>query len=144
MNRREFVAAASGAALAPPPSSRFIKSICAVTFPQEMPYAECFRQAKNAGFDGVEIQLSREITLDSTADDGKRIGDAARKAGVAIASMWVSRAFDQNPLNSPDPAVRARGVESLQKAIELASHLSAGALLLVPGRLGSEIGRAHV
>ncbi len=137
MNRREFLAATGAAVAAPPPGSQFIKSICAVIFPQEMSYAECFRQAKNAGFEGVEIQLGREITLDSTPEQAKQIGEAARQAGVAVASMWVSRAFDQNPLNSPDPAVRARGVDSLKKAIQLAPHVGCGALLLVPGRLGS-------
>jgi L-ribulose-5-phosphate 3-epimerase len=140
MNRREFVAAA-GAAFAPPAAPapagpQFIKSICAVIFPRHMPYAECFAQARNAGFEAVEIQLSREITLDSTPDQAKRIGEAARKAGVAIASMWV-QPLAQNPLNSPDSAVRARGVETIEKSIELAAHLNCGALLLVPGRLGS-------
>src|SRR2546423_1620541 len=131
MTRREFAATAAGAAavLNAQPSSRFIKSICAVIFPEKMPYAECFRQAHNAGFAGVEIQLGREITLDSTADQAKQVGESARKAGVAIASMWVSEAFSKNPLNSPDPAVRARGVEDLKKAIELAPHLGCGALL---------------
>jgi len=137
MTRRNFVAAAAGMAAAAPPSSQFIKSICAVIFPQSMPYAECFAQAKNAGFDGIEIQLSREITEQSTPEEAKRVGEAARKAGISIASLWVSRAFDQNPLNSPDAAARERGVQSLIKAIELATHLECGALLLVPGRLGS-------
>ena len=143
MNRREFALSAAVAALAarspgePPSASQFIKSICVVIFPQQMPYAECFRQAKNAGFEGVEIQLGREITLDSTPDQARQIGETARKAGVTIVSMWVSRAFDKYPLNSPDPEIRARGVEALRKAIELAPHLGCGALLLVPGRLGS-------
>ena len=136
MNRREFVAATAGAALTPPPTSQFIKSICAVIFPHEMPYAECFVEARNAGFDGVEIQLSREITLDSTPDQVKRIGDAARKAGVTIASMWVQW-LGQTPINSPDPEVRARGVEAIKKAIEFAGYAGCGALLLVPGRLGA-------
>ncbi len=139
MHRRNFLAVAAGAAVSPatPPSdARFIKSICAVIFPREMPYAECFRQAKSAGFDGIEIQLGREITLDSTADQVKAIGDAARKAGVSIASLWVSQPLGTNPLNSADPEVRARGVAAIQKSVEFASDLGCGALLLVPGRLG--------
>src|SRR2546425_1004821 len=135
MNRREFLAATSAAA-ASPATSQFVKSICAIIFPQGMPYAECFTQAKSAGFDGIEIQLGREITLDSTPDQVKQIGDAARKAGITIASMWVSRPFDENPLNSADPNVRARGVEALRKAIQFAPLLGCGALLIVPGRLG--------
>lgn len=141
MNRREFVAAtgaalASRAAAAPASGNPFIKSICAVIFPHAMPYAECFAQAKNAGFDAVEIQLSREITLDSTPDQVRRVGEAARQAGIAVASMWV-QPLARNPLNSPDPEVRARGVETIRKAIEFAAYLNCGALLLVPGRLGN-------
>ena len=148
MQRRQFLLSAAGAAVsaggatpapaaAPAGSGQFIKSICAVIFPREMPYAECFHQAKNAGFDGVEIQLGREITAESTAEQAKQVGEAARQAGVTIVSMWVSGAFDKAPLNSPDPEIRARGVEALHKAIELATHLNCGALLLVPGRLGN-------
>jgi hexulose-6-phosphate isomerase len=140
MHRRHFLAASAGAAVAaahPPAPGVYIKSICAGIFPAPLPYAECFRQAKNAGFDGIEISLGREITLDSTADQVKAVGEAARKAGVAIASLWVSQPLAANPLNSPDPEVRARGVEGIKKAIEFATHLGCGALLLVPGRLGA-------
>jgi len=137
MNRREFVAATAGAALAAPPAGQFIKSICAVIFPSTMSYAECFRQAKNAGFDAIEIQLGREITLESTPLQARLLGDAAREAGVAIASLWVSQPLGANPLNSPDPEARARGIEGIKKAIEMATYLGCGALLLVPGRLGA-------
>ena len=143
MNRREFVVATTGTVLAgrapatPPPSGQFIKSITATIFPDSMPYAECFRQAKNAGFEGVEIQMGREVTLTSPPDQVKRVGEAARQAGVAIASMWVSQPLAKNPLNSPDPEARARGVEAIGKAIELATYLGCGALLLYPGRLGT-------
>ncbi len=136
MNRREFVALAAGAAVARPPGSQFIKSICAVIFPRQMPYAECFRQAKSAGFDGVEIQLGREITPSSTPDQVKAVGEAAHQAGVAIASMWV-QPLGSAPLNSPDADVRARGVAAIEKAVEFATYLDCGALLLVPGRLGT-------
>lgn len=143
MHRRDFGRTAAGALVAggspalAASSSQFRKSICAGIFPREMPYAECFRQAKNAGFEGVEIQLGREITLDSTPEQAKQIGEAAHQAGITIVSLWVSGPFDKSPLNSPDPEARARGVEALEKAISLAPHLGCGALLLVPGRLGS-------
>ncbi len=137
MHRRTFLAAAGAALASPaPPEARFVKSICAVIFPSAMPYAECFRQAKNAGFDGIEIQMGREITLDSAPDQVQAIGEAARQAGVSIASLWVSQPLGANPLNSPDPEARARGVAGINKAIEFAGYLGCGALLLVPGRLG--------
>jgi len=108
-----------------------------VIFPEGMPEADKFRQAKNAGFEGIEVRFGDEISPSLAADDVKRIGDQAREAGIQIASMWVSGPFQKNPLNSPDPEVRARGLESLKTAIQFATYLNCGALLLYPCRLGN-------
>ncbi len=97
---------------------------------------ERFRRAKNAGFEGIEIPMGDDLKVDSAPDDLRRLGDDARRAGVAVVSMWVSQPLSNNPLNHPDPAVREKGVETLKKAVECASHVGCGALLVVPGRLG--------
>jgi hexulose-6-phosphate isomerase len=140
MNRRAFLASAAGAASAALPAagaqSRFTKSICSVIFPGDIPVTEKFRQARNSGFDGIEIRLGHEIPMDSEADDIKRIRDAARQSGVRIASVWASQPESQNPLNSRDDAVRARHLETLHRAIDIAAGLDCGAILLVPGGLG--------
>jgi len=135
MNRREFLAAAAVPAVAA--GARFTKSICSVIFPQGTPLPECFRRAKDAGFDAIEIRMGDEIALDSTADQMKQLSSEARKIGIALASMWVSRPLAENPINSPDPAVRAQGVAALEKCIELAHHAGCGALLIYSARLGS-------
>jgi L-ribulose-5-phosphate 3-epimerase len=150
VNRRLFIATSAGAALAAsnplsaapalaarPASAHFIKSICSRIFPDRMPEPEKFRQAKNAGFDGIEVRFGGEISPSLSADEVKRIGDAVHEAGVQIASMWVAEPFQTSPLNSPDAAVRARGLDALRKAIEFATYLNCGALLLYPCRLGS-------
>ena len=139
MTRRDLLRGGTALALAPTaPASepQFIKSICSVIFPDEMPRAECIRRAKNAGFDAIEFQPRGEIALDADPDGIRRVGDAARRAKVIVASLWGSRQLADNPLNSGDPAVRARGVEAIEKAIRVAGWLGCGALLLVPGRLG--------
>ena len=105
-------------------------------FPRAMPPDECFRQARNAGFEGVEVRMGNQVTVSSTADDLKRLAGAAEKARITIVSLWVSPALSDNPLNSPDTAVRAKGVEVLHKTIDFAKWLNCGALLIVPGRLG--------
>ena len=51
--------------------------------------------------------------------------------------MWVSRPLSDHPINSPDPAVRAKGVAALEKCIELAHYAGCGALLIYSARLGS-------
>jgi len=101
-----------------------------------MPLAEKFRQVKNAGFEAIEVRFGEEISPSLGADEVKRIGDTAHDAGIHIASMWMGGPFRTNPLNSPDPAVRARSLAGLKQGIECARHLNCGATLLYLCRLG--------
>lgn len=133
MTRREFVGV-SASALAP---ARFRKGICATIFPKAMPLEEQFRQTRAAGFEGLEIPIGDLLPLDTGREQAQRLADAAQKAGVEIVSLWVSAPLSANPLNHPDPEVRARGVEALRRAITLASWMNCGVLLIVPGRLGT-------
>jgi hexulose-6-phosphate isomerase len=116
---------------------RFVKGICSIIFPRDMPRAECFVQAKAAGFDAIELAVGTDFPLDIGRDDARRMADAAEKAGIRIAAIWVSQPLHQNPLNAADPAVRARGVEAIRKAISIAAGMNCGALLLYAVRLGS-------
>src|SRR5262249_49913260 len=118
-------------------SPRFTKGICSVIFPKEMPRAECFAQAKSAGFDAMELAVGTDLPLDISHDDARRLADTAHKAGIQIATLWVSDPLHQNPLNSPDPAVRTKGVDAIRKAIAIAVDLNCGALLLYAVRLGN-------
>lgn len=138
MTRRELLAApvAAMAAAAEQPS-RFVKGICSVIFPAGMPKPECFKQAKAAGFDAIELAIGRDVPLDISADDAARMRDATEKAGIRIATLWVSEPLHANPLNADDPAVRARGVRAVRTAVGIASNLNCGALLLYAVRLGS-------
>jgi L-ribulose-5-phosphate 3-epimerase len=139
MHRRTFItggAALAAGSLRAAGSPQFRKSIAAVIFPREMPVEEQFRRAKDAGFEGIELRMGDHVTIESTEDQLRRWGDAARTAGITIVSLWVSEPLSSNPLNSPDAAVRARGVLALEKSIDLATWLGCGALLIVPCRLG--------
>ena len=130
-----LAAAASQASAQSKP--RFVKGICSVIFPKEMPRAECFRQAKSAGFDAVELSIGPDFPLEISRDEARRMADAAEQAGIRIATLWISEALHQNPLNAADPAVRARGVEAIRRAIAIASDMNCGAILLYAVRLGS-------
>lgn len=142
MNRREFGAVAAGAALAgravssQSSDARFQKGVCSNIFPNRMPLGECFQRAKAAGFDGIEIPVGGEINLKSTAEELKRIHATAREQGIAMVCLWASEPLSSNWLNDPDPAVRARGVDGVKRALEIAHSLECGAMLIVPGRLG--------
>jgi L-ribulose-5-phosphate 3-epimerase len=139
MNRRELLAMPLAAAFSASAQSspRFVKGICSIIFPKEMPRAETFVQAKSAGFDAIEMALGADVPLDISRDDARRMADAAEKAGIRIVTLWASEPLHQNPVNSPDPAVRAKGVEAMRKAIDIATNLRCGAILLYAVRLGN-------
>jgi len=139
MNRRELLTLPLAAAFQARAQSgaRFTKGICSIIFPKDMPRADCFAQAKSAGFDAIEVAVGADFPLDISHDDARRLADAAHKAGIQIATLWVSEPLHQNPLNSPDPAARAKGAEAIRKAIAIATDLNCGALLLYAVRLGS-------
>lgn len=139
MDRRRFLGSVAAAPVAARTraNARFIKGICGAMFPDEMPLVERMRAARNAGFDAIELRMGGELTLETAPEQVKRLGEAARKTGVAVASLWISQELSKTPLNSPDAALRARGVEAVRKAIEFASLLNCGAVLIVPGRVGS-------
>ena len=139
MTRRTALKIPLGAALAAQAQTtpRFIKGICSIIFPKDLPRPECFAQAKSAGFDAVELAVGTDLSLDISRDDARRMGEAAEKAGIRIATLWVSEPLHQNPLNSPDAAVRAKGVDAIRRALQIANDLNCGALLLYAVRLGN-------
>jgi len=140
MYRREVLAmplAAAAFSARAQSRPRFTKGICSIIFPKEMPRAECFVQAKSAGFDAIELAIGSDVPLDITHDDARRLAEAAEKAGIRIATLWVSEPLHQNPLNAADAAARARGVEAIRRAIAVATDLNCGALLLYAVRLGN-------
>ena len=98
---------------------------------------ECFAQAKSAGFDAIEVAIGTDLPWTSATTTPVAWRDAADKAGIRIATLWVSEPLHQNPLNAADPAVRARGVEAIRRAIAIATDLKCGAILLYAVRLGS-------
>ncbi|HUS07802.1 MAG TPA: sugar phosphate isomerase/epimerase family protein [Bryobacteraceae bacterium] len=141
VTRRQFVSAAGAAGALSGQSEtasnhRFTKGICRVIFPSAMPLEGCFRAARNAGFEAIELTMTGDLDPSVAADRVKRTHEQALKAGIAIAALWVTP-LAQYPLNSPDARVRGQGVESIRKAIEFAGYLNCRALLVVPGRVGS-------
>jgi L-ribulose-5-phosphate 3-epimerase len=142
MNRREFstAIAASLAALTldaqPSKSPRFRKGITSGNFPKGKPLADCFAEAKAAGFEGVELAMGDQLHLNTPDDDLKRLADAARKNDITIVNVWVSGAIADTPLNAADPKVRAQGVAGLKRGIKMAKLLGTDSILVVPGEVG--------
>ncbi|MEN6601520.1 MAG: sugar phosphate isomerase/epimerase family protein [Bryobacteraceae bacterium] len=138
MTRRDIIALPMAAAAAAAVSgTRFKKSICDGIIPESASLVEAFRQVKRAGFDGYEITMGVKLNLDTPPGELKSIAAAARDNGVTIVTISVSRPFSKCPLNDPDPAVRAQGVDVIKKSIDIAHALNSGTILLVPSRVGS-------
>ncbi len=106
----------------------------AFPYPGKWTLEECLKIAKDAGFDGVELNfdLEGELSDAATEDQIRAIGELARKTGIEISGV-CSFLFWQFPLTSNDPQTRARGLELTRKMIRAAALLGTPNLLVVPG-----------
>lgn len=86
---------------------------------------EKFLAAKEAGFDGVEVNSHL---------DRKEVLDASRETGLPVASVCGALHW-KYLLSDPDPKVREQGIEALRVTIEDAKTYGTDTVLLVPGRV---------
>jgi hexulose-6-phosphate isomerase len=145
-DRRELFAAsaamlgASAVASQAQPAERkkypFKKSInlWAFPYPQKMSLEQCLKLAKDAGFDGIELNydLESDLSPKNGPKEFAAIRRTAEKIGIAISGM-CSFLFWPYPLSSNDPAKRARGLELAGKIAECAAAMGTDNVLVVPG-----------
>lgn len=109
-------------------------NLWAFPYPAKMNLRQCLQLAKDAGFDGIELNYDLESDLSPKA--GTREFQAIRKMaddiGLAISGL-CSFLFWPYPLSSNDPAKRSRGLELAAKMTQAAHDLGTGNLLVVPG-----------
>src|SRR5258708_31111537 len=114
----------------------FKKSInlWAFPYPDKKSLEQCLQLAKDAGFDGIELNydLDNDLSPKSGPKEFEAIRKTAEKIGIAISAL-CSFLFWPYPLSSNDPAKRGRGMELASKMVEAAHHLGTGNLLVVPG-----------
>ena len=137
-------AAFEPARAAPAPDARrgspkrydMLKSInlWAFPYPERMNLRECLQLAKDAGFDGIE--LNYDLENDLSPKHGTREYQAIRRMaddiGIRISGL-CSFLFWPYPLTSNDAAKRARGLELAGKIAECAHDLGVDNVLVVPG-----------
>lgn len=109
-------------------------NLWAFPYPQRMTLEECLRLAKNAGFDGIELNydLDNDLSPKASPKQLAAIRLLADKIGIAISGL-CSFLFWPYPLSSNDPAKRARGLELAGKIGEAAHHMGVENVLVVPG-----------
>jgi hexulose-6-phosphate isomerase len=153
LSRRDALAAAAGAATlaaaagqsvaaAPAPAAAAGKvspcrksiNLWAFPYPQSMSLEQCLRLAKDAGFDGVELNYDLESDLSPKhgTDHYRGIRRTAEKIGIEISGV-CSFLFWPYPLTSNDPAKRSRGLELAGRIAECAHDLGTENVLVVPG-----------
>ena len=121
---------------ASPKSYTMKKSInlWAFPYPEKMSLQECLQLAKDAGFDGIELNydLENDLSPKAGAKDFANIRKMADKIGISISGL-CSFLFWPYPLSSNDPEKRARGMELAAKMAQAAHDLGVENLLVVPG-----------
>ncbi|MBC7820390.1 MAG: sugar phosphate isomerase/epimerase [Planctomycetaceae bacterium] len=116
------------------------KSINLWAFPYSNPYPnlwsleKCLQVAKDAGFDGIELNydLDSDLSPKSGTKDFQKIRTMADKIGIAISGL-CSFLFWPYPLVSNDAEKRARGMELAGMMAQAAHDLGTENLLVVPG-----------
>ncbi len=119
-----------------PKRYRMKKSInqWAFPYPDRMDLEHCLRLAKDAGFDGIELNydLDNDLSPKHGTKDYEKIRKLADKIGIEISGV-CSFLFWPYPLTSNDPAERAQGMELAAKMTQCAHDLGTENLLVVPG-----------
>lgn len=109
-------------------------NLWAFPYPQKMSLKQCLQLAKDAGFDGIELNydLESDLSPKSGTKEFTEIRKEAERVGIAVSGM-CSFLFWPYPLSSNDPAKRNRGIELAGKIAEAAKDLGTDNVLVVPG-----------
>lgn len=109
-------------------------NLWAFPYPDRMDLETCLRLAKDAGFDGIELNydLDSDLSPKSGTAEFTKIRRMAEDIGIAISGV-CSFLFWPYPLTSNDPDERRRGMELATKMTQAAHDLGTENLLVVPG-----------
>ncbi|MES2309747.1 MAG: sugar phosphate isomerase/epimerase family protein [Verrucomicrobiota bacterium] len=113
------------------------KSICSCSFYGNWSIEEKFKLAKEAGFEGFEIDLSEDgpVNLKSSDADLKAFRQTAAKHGLDLGSLTTFLYWGANGC-SEDPKIREKAAGILKRQIEVAAGIGADSILVVPGSVG--------
>ncbi len=109
-------------------------NLWAFPYPSKWTLKECFELARDAGFDGVEINfgLEGEFSAKSSDEEIREIGRLAKRCGVKISGV-CSFLFWPYSMTASDPERRKKGIELAARMIEATRLAGTENLLVVPG-----------
>ena len=101
---------------------------------------DCFRLAKAAGFDGVEVTLEEtgELSLETTDAQVEAIKATAAEEGVELYSLACGLGWAYS-LADNDPAIREKAEKIVRRALEVAAILGCDTILVVPAVVTDEV-----
>jgi L-ribulose-5-phosphate 3-epimerase len=115
------------------------KSISVWSFYGDWSLKEKMALAKDAGFEGVEVDVSGDgpINLDSDDTAIDEVGAMAADAGIILSGLATGMYWEFNPA-SESAETRANAKRVIETQIRAASRLGIDAILVVPGAVGAD------
>jgi len=109
-------------------------------FPEDMPAAQALALAARIGYQSFEVCVGEKgpVSLDTTEAEATAIRREADRLALALRTVGAGLGW-QYPFTSPDPLIRAKGIEATTRALQIAKWLGAGTILVVPGIVSPEI-----
>ncbi len=98
------------------------------------PIIEALQEAKDLGFDAVELAIASTgvLTPEATRQECQEIAAQARDMGIEISSLASGESWTYSP-TANHPEVRRKIIEFTKKSLQIASWLGLDAYLYVPG-----------
>lgn len=115
------------------------KSISTWSFPGSFSLADKLRVAREAGFQGFEVDLSDDgpLTLSSSAKEVAAVRAQAEQSGLELSGLATGLYWSANAA-SANAANRSRAEAILNKQFEVAHTLGLDAILVVPATVGAD------
>jgi L-ribulose-5-phosphate 3-epimerase len=108
------------------------------TFDERVSLKEAMEQSKKAGYDGVELILSEEGSLNMKTTDREIAGirKMAGDMGLSVPSVGAWNLWSYN-LVSDDKKTAAHACDIVKKQLDAAAILGADTILVIPGYVGT-------
>lgn len=109
-------------------------NLWALPYPKKMSLAESLTLCKDAGFEGVELNLALDGDLTPTTTDAEvqAVAERVHKCGLEVSGLCTFLLWPYS-LTHNDPQRRAKGLELAERMIRVAQLLHTPNLLVVPG-----------
>lgn len=106
-----------------------------------VPVREAAGKAARAGFETIELNIAEDGELTPETDDAGAgaLRTAVEEAGLSIGGVSSGLYWRYSP-TSDDAATRQKAREIAKRQLELAAALGVGAVLIVPGQVGTGSG----